>query len=59
MNNLQVFEEMIPRHKALLAEHWGCCTLEAAPQRPRSWLAHVQNWLSENIALYRTTAPNP
>lgn len=57
MNTQQTFEEMIPRHEALLAEHWGCA-LKPAPRHPRSWLARVQNWLSETKAIYRATALN-
>lgn len=57
MNAQQVFEQMIHRHKALLAEHRGCA-LRPVPKRQRSWLARVQNWLSETEALYRATALN-
>ncbi len=56
MNPQQLFELMILQHKTLLAEHQGCPL--PAPQHPRSWLTHIQNWLSENKALYRATAPH-
>lgn len=56
MNPQQLFELMILQHQALLAEHQGCPL--PAPQHPRSWLTHIQNWLSENKALYRATAPH-